>query len=123
MLAVEKGFNWTALEPQLALALARATRDTLMAEEKAAKLRVHECENLLETLKDSVDDAQVRLEDANHQVGTIISFLDEYGVDVNFRPLQFEPSPLSDRSSDSESCMDPLTDSDYEPAPDERSDC
>lgn len=43
MLASQKGLNWTALDPQLALALARAVRNTLMAEEETAKLKIVEC--------------------------------------------------------------------------------
>lgn len=37
MFATENGFRWTSLEPRLALALARAARDTIMAEEEVAK--------------------------------------------------------------------------------------
>jgi len=58
VLAAQKGLNWTSLEPQLGLALAHTVWDTLMAEEKMAKLRMEECKSLLATLQDSMDDSQ-----------------------------------------------------------------
>lgn len=89
-LACQKGLNWTALDPQLALALARAARDTLMAEEETTRLKVVECENLLATLKDTLDDACARVEDAHQQIASIISFFDLRGIQINLRPLQFK---------------------------------
>jgi hypothetical protein len=87
MHAADNGFNWTALEPQLAVALARAARDTLIAEEESTKLRIDECENLLSTLKDEMDDIHARVEDANQQVASILSFLNQEGVQINAHPL------------------------------------
>lgn len=98
MLASQKGFSWSALEPQLALALARAARDTLMAEEETAKLRVRECENLLATLKDTLDDAHARVEDAHQQIASIMTFFDQQGIQINLRPLHFDSPSLQDRS-------------------------
>jgi len=92
MFAAEKGFNWTSLEPQLALALAHAVRDTLMAEEKAAKLRIKECKDRLETLKDAADHVQVRAQDAGEQVATLVECFDREGIHVDLRPQRFEPS-------------------------------
>ena len=74
MLASQKGLNWTALDPQLALALARVARDTLMAEEETAKLRVAECENLLAILKDTQDYARARVDNTHQQIASVISF-------------------------------------------------
>lgn len=90
MLASQKGFSWSALEPQLALGLARAARDTLMAEEETAKLRVTECENLLATLKDSLDDAHARVADAHRQIASIMTFIDQKGIQINLLPLHFD---------------------------------
>jgi len=90
MLASQKGLNWTSLDPQLALALARAARDTLMAEEETAKLKIVECENLLATLKDTLDDARARVEDAHQQIASVTSFFDQQGIQINLRPLQFK---------------------------------
>ena len=90
MFASQKGFSWSALEPQLALALARAARDTLMAEEETAKLRVSECENLLATLKDTLDDAHARVADAHQQIASIMTFIDQQGIHINLRPLYFD---------------------------------
>ena len=104
-LASQKGLNWTALDPQLALALARAARDTLMAEEETAKLKVVECENLLATLKDTLDYAHAQVEDAHQQIASVISFFDQRGVQINLRPLHFDSlqDPLS---SDMDSISD-----------------
>jgi hypothetical protein len=111
MLASQKGFSWSALEPQLALALARAARDTLMAEEEAAKLRVSECEKLLATLKDTLEDAHARVEDAHQQIASFMSIIDQHGIQINLRPLQFDSfqdRTLQDHiiSSDTESESD-----------------
>lgn len=92
MFAAEKGLNWMSLDPQLALALARAARDTLLAEEETAKLRINECENLLATLKDAADDARARFEDASHQIGTILTVFDRECIQVDLRNQHFEPS-------------------------------
>lgn len=61
MLAAQNGFNWTALEPQLAVALAHAAHNTLIAEEESTKLWIHKCENLLSTLRDEMDDVHARV--------------------------------------------------------------
>ena len=121
MLASQKGLNWTTLDPQLALALARAARDTLMAEEETAKLKIVECENLLATLKDTLDDARARVEDAHQQIASITSFFDQHRIQINLRPLHFEvfqdPSP---RSPDIDSISDHTgSQSDNESLPDE----
>jgi hypothetical protein len=113
-LASQKGLSWTALDPQLALALARAVRDTLMAEEETAKLKIAECESLLATLKDSLDDTRARVEDAHQQIASVLSFFDEQRVQINLRPLHFkfdafQDCPLSsdmDSISDTESISD-----------------
>lgn len=92
LFAEEQGSGCNALHPQVALALARATRDALTAEEEAAKLRVLECEQLLETLKDAAEDAHARVEDANFQIGQILSIFDRQGIQVDLRKKIFEPS-------------------------------
>ena len=80
MFATENGFRWTSLEPRLALALARAARDTIMAEEEVAKLRIKECEDRLETLKDAADHVHARAADANMQVGVLLNSFDRQGI-------------------------------------------
>lgn len=119
MLASQKGLNWTALDPQLALALARAARDTLMAEEETARLKIVECENLLATLKDTLDDAHARVEDAHQQIASIMSFFDQRGIQINLRPLHFDSIQnhlLSDMDSISNHSQ---SDSDKDSFPDE----
>lgn len=96
VLAAQKGLNWSSLEPQLALALARTARDTLMAEEKTAKLRVEECKSLLATLQDSMDDAQARAQDAHHQIASIMTLFDQQGIHIDYRPLHFNSAPIQD---------------------------
>lgn len=94
------GSGCHTLEPQVALALARATRDALAAEEEAAKLRIEECEQHLETLKDAAEDAHARVEDANYQVGQVLSFFDHQEMRVDLRKQSFEPSPHHSSDSD-----------------------
>lgn len=90
--AEEQGGGCNSLDPQVALALARASRDVLTAEEEVAKLRILECEQLLETLKDAADDAHARAEDANCQIGQILSFFDHQQIQVDLRKRTFQPS-------------------------------
>ena len=92
MYADEKGFNWTGLEPELALALARAARDTITAEQEVAKLRIKECEDRLETLKNAADDVPARVQDANEQVATLIGRFNREAIRVDLRPQCFKPS-------------------------------
>ena len=63
-----------------------------MAEEEAGKLRILECEQLLETLKDAADDAHARVEDANQQIGQILSLFDHQEIQVDLRRKNFKPS-------------------------------
>lgn len=120
-MAAQKGLEWTALEPQLALALARAVRDTLMAEEATAKLRVHKCENHLATLKDSADEAHARVQDAHHQIASILSFFDSQGIQINFRPIPFDPHKPQEQPH-SPSDIESISDSQSELASDVASD-
>ena len=104
--AEEQGSGCEALDPQVALALARATRDTLMAEEEAGKLRILECEHLLETLKYAADDAHAHVEDANYQIGQILSIFDHQEIHVDICKQQFKPSPH--HFTDWSSCLSPI---------------
>jgi hypothetical protein len=122
MLASQKGLNWTSLDPQLALALARAARDVMMAEEETAKLKIVECKNLLATLEDTLDDARARVEDAQQQIGSVLSFFDQQGIQVDLRPLHFEVFQDHPHSSDIDSISDHTgtgSQSDDESHPDE----
>ena len=119
-LASQKGLNWTALDPQLALALARAARDTLMAEEETARLKVVECENLLAALKDTLDYAHARVEDAHQQIASVISLFDQRGVQINLRPLNFASlqHPFFSDNIDNIDSISDNSDSDNESYPD-----
>lgn len=103
--AEEQGSGCNTLDPQVALALARATRDALTAEEEAAKLRIMECEQLLETLKDAAEDAHARVEDANWQIGQILSIFDRHKMRVDLRRQNFEPSHFN---NDWSICIPPI---------------
>lgn len=103
--AEEQGSGCNTLDPQVALALARATRDALTAEEEAAKLRILECEQLLETLKDAAEDAHARVDDANNQIGQILSIFDRQKLQVDLRRQNFEPSQFN---NDWSICLPPI---------------
>lgn len=119
VLAAQKGFNWTSMEPDLGLVLARAVRDTLMAEEETARLRVEECKCLLATLQDSMDDAHARAEDAHQQVTSMMTLFDQQGIHIDFRPLPFSSMPLQDCTLSSNFEFDMGSISDPESALDE----
>jgi len=124
--AAQKGFNWTSLEPQLALALACAARDTLLAEEETAKLKVTECRSLLATLKDAVDDCHARVQDAHHQITSIMALFDQKGIPINFHSLHSNSEPLQDHplsdDIETDSDIDYNSSSDQESAPPEEED-
>lgn len=123
LVAAERGFDWSALDAPLALALARATRNTLQAEEQALKHRILECEGILAALKDSHDNACARVDDANHQVGSIMSIFDREGLSIDVRLESIVPTtsllikygiddqPSDDERSYSESDLDADSDS------------
>lgn len=96
--ATLKGQHWSAIEPQFALTLARATRNTLVAEEEVVKLRVAECHHQLETLQDELDEIQARLKEARLQVGGVMEFLEEENIHIDYGSFSFE-QPLMDASS------------------------
>ena len=83
--AAERGLDWTGLDGQLALALAKAARDTLIAEEVMDR-RIDECRSLLSTLEDSKDDAKGRVLEASYQVDSVVNYLKRMGLQ--------EPPPL-----------------------------
>lgn len=78
------------MEPQLALALARAARNTLIAEEEVVKHRIAECRNLLETLKDELEDTQTKVREAGLQVGGVMEFLEQEDIPIDFGDFTFE---------------------------------
>lgn len=94
--AAEEGQDWTSLDGRFALAVARAARDSLLAEEEAVGKKIEECESLLATLQDAREDAQGRVQEAKRQVGSLLSFFRQTGGqwewDLVDRP--FETSPL-----------------------------
>ncbi|KAF8164423.1 hypothetical protein BJ912DRAFT_934956 [Pholiota molesta] len=98
--AASQGSNWSSMEPQLALALARAARDTLIAEENTLKLRVTECQRQLETLTDDLDYAHVRVQQAHLQVGDLMESLFKLQIPVDYRPLDLRISSMASLEGD-----------------------
>lgn len=100
MLYAEEQGCIEALEPDVALALATATRETFEAEEKALMMKVKECMLQMETLQDEIDSIQARKHDAQFQIGRLRSIITRHGLPINlerrkfFQP-QFLPSTLS----------------------------
>jgi hypothetical protein len=97
----DNGLSCSDLDPQDALLLARAARDVVSAEYRTAKLRIKECELLLETLKDAAKQAHATWRDANDQIGTILDVFRLQGVCVDL-PYPLLIPPLR-HSSDSDS--------------------
>ncbi|KJA27802.1 hypothetical protein HYPSUDRAFT_197960 [Hypholoma sublateritium FD-334 SS-4] len=95
MCVAEQGLAWTALDAQLALALARAARDTLHAEEDAARKRVTECERLLATLADASDDARACAQEADEQVNALLAYFGRAGLQVDLSARNYEPADTS----------------------------
>jgi hypothetical protein len=77
MLASLKGINWTELDPQLCLALARAAHNTFMAEEETEELKITKCENLL---KNTLDDARARVKDAHKKIASVLLFFNQQQI-------------------------------------------
>ena len=88
-----------------------------MAEAQTAKLCVHECENLLATLKDTMDNARAQVEDAHQQIASIASFFDQAGMRISLHPLPLntlQDHPLSINMDSNDSAI--TSDSDHGPS-------
>ncbi|KAF8074944.1 hypothetical protein FPV67DRAFT_1665706 [Lyophyllum atratum] len=82
-----------------AIALAQAARDSLVAEAHTAVTKVKECELKLEVLRDSVEEAQARVEEANQQLGMLMEVIDSAGIHIPAAYRQSSPSSSTlDRS-------------------------
>lgn len=80
--AAQRGDDFTSLDPKTAIHVARAARDTLIAEEHLALSRVQECEAVLTSLRDAVDEVRARVEDANLQVRKLLNIMNDQGIHV-----------------------------------------
>ena len=103
------------LEPHLALTLARATREVLIAEEDLANSRLEECLRLLDTLHDAVDDARACAQEANAQIGTVLNIVDQDDapVDLSNAANCYKPTLLIRSQSPSFSESTPPLDADF----------
>lgn len=82
MYASDKGQNFSELDPEIGLALARAASNLLEAEASAAQTRIKECATQLLILQETADDINARLEDANHQLGAVLHHIRSEGLPV-----------------------------------------
>lgn len=80
--AAEKGTNFAVFEPQMAIQLARAARDTLVAEEKFISTCIAECKAVLHVFCDDLEEVHARVNDANIQVGQVLNILDAWGINA-----------------------------------------
>ncbi|KDR67465.1 hypothetical protein GALMADRAFT_147018 [Galerina marginata CBS 339.88] len=71
--AAEAGATHASLEAQDAINLAKATRDSLAAEEECVKLELELCEARLTALRDEAEIAKTRVLEANFQIGHLLS--------------------------------------------------
>lgn len=81
--AAQRGDDFTSLDPEMAIGVARAARDTLLAEEHLAVSRVQECEATLTALRDAVDEVRAQVEDANLQVGRLLNIMNDNGIHIS----------------------------------------
>ena len=81
--AAKGGNDFTSLDPETAISIARAAWDTLLVEEHLAVSRVQECEVILTSLQDAVDEVCARLEDANLQVGRLLNIINENRIHIS----------------------------------------
>jgi hypothetical protein len=90
----EKGFDSIngALDLEIALALARAARDTFKAEEAVMLDHINECKLHLEVLEDTAENACARTKDANYQLGEIFSIVTRHGISINHSTQKFRTS-------------------------------
>lgn len=98
MRAAEMGADFTSLDPQSAINLARAAQETLVAEECVAVTWANECEAFLYFLRNSIDEARGHVEDANYQIGAMMNIFNTCGIRVDpFMSLSSpDPSKLRD---------------------------
>ena len=81
--AAKRGDDFTSLDPETAISIVWAAQDTLLVEEHLAVSRVQECEVILTSLQDAVDEVRTRLEDANLQVGRLLNIMNENGLHIS----------------------------------------
>ncbi|KAF8074639.1 hypothetical protein FPV67DRAFT_1445690 [Lyophyllum atratum] len=84
-----------------AVALAQAARDSLIAEAHTSVTDIEECELKLEILRDSVEEAQARVEEANQQVDMLMKIIDSAGINI--------PAAYRQSSSSSSTLLTPLS--------------
>lgn len=83
--AAQRGLTHASLDPQTALALARASSAAIEAEETAANLKVKECILKLETLQDKADDLRARRDEAELQIGSVLQAIKAHKLPVDIR--------------------------------------
>lgn len=95
--AENHGLDLTRLDPETAFKVAKSARETLLAEEQVALIKVREAEVKLATLRDAVEEAHARVQDATVQLSKLNNTLIAKGVSLKF--FQLFQSPSSSPSS------------------------
>ena len=76
----QHGNDFTSLDPQTAINVVQAACNTLLVEEHLAVSRVQECEAILTSLHDAVDEVHTWVDNANLQVGRLLNIMNEQGI-------------------------------------------
>ena len=96
--------DFSNLQPQAAVDLARSARDTLLAAERVALTRVREAEQNLQVLKDAHETAHVLAMEGEAQMTKVMAAVEDQGIPIAPTPdltsgLK-DPLPLSVRLSE-----------------------
>ena len=88
-----------SLEPQMAMNIARVSRDALLAAERYEITRLREAEEVIKAIQDSVELARARVAEADNQIGRLMVIFDKLKVPIaplpNLIPGLPDPLPLS----------------------------
>ena len=95
--AAQRGDDFTSLDPETAISVARAAHNTLLAEEHLAVSKVQECEVILTSLRDAVDEVRAQVEDTNLQVGRLLNIMNNQGIHIPTSVNICMPPPLGTR--------------------------
>ncbi len=95
----------TSSDPYVALALAYAARETLIAEQTVAQLQAKECQQFLNILNNTIADAHTHVNKSTAQIHSILQILRQKGMPLESPAklaLNTDDNFLSDDESDIE---------------------
>ncbi|KAF8882532.1 hypothetical protein CPB84DRAFT_1750902 [Gymnopilus junonius] len=90
--AVQHNDSWTAISPDYALALAAAARKMVEAEVQTNEICIQECLQRLENLRDAADLAYTKLQEADHQMGRLLTLLNFENISIRSSKHKTRPS-------------------------------